>query len=116
MDKARTLLVVASIAVGVFSIGMIAGAYEIISNDMGASYASAVQANIDMRITPFNQNLLESLHTIEGVKDAEGRGLFAVRTRVPDREWTNLDLVAINDFKDVHINLLLPLQGNLFGG
>ncbi len=111
-NKLRTLLVVASIAVGVFSIGMIAGAYKIISNDMGASYASAVPANIDMRITPFDQSLLDSLHGVDGVKYAEGRGFFSVRTRVPGGEWTNLDLVAINDFTDVHINLLLPLQGN----
>lgn len=111
-NKSRTLLVVASIAVGVFSIGMIAGAYEIISNDMGASYASAVPANIDMRITPFNQDLLDSLHNVDGVKDAEGRGFFSVRTRLPGDEWTNLDLVAINDFTDTHINLLLPIQGS----
>jgi putative ABC transport system permease protein len=111
-NKLRSLLVVASIAVGVFSIGMIAGAYEIISNDMGTSYASAVPANIDMRISPFNQNLLDSLHNVNGVNDVEGRGFFSVRTRVPGGEWTNLDLVAIKDFSDVHINLLLPLQGN----
>ena len=36
-NKARTLLVVFSIAVGVFSIGVIAGAYQIISQDMSAS-------------------------------------------------------------------------------
>ena len=55
-NKLRTLLVVASIAVGVFSIGMIAGTYEIISKDMGASYASANPANIDIRTDDFNQD------------------------------------------------------------
>ena len=39
-NKARTLLVVFSIAVGVFSIGVISGAYQIIGNDMGVSYAA----------------------------------------------------------------------------
>jgi putative ABC transport system permease protein len=39
-NKGRTLLVVLSIAVGVFSIGVIAGAYQIISNDMSVSYAA----------------------------------------------------------------------------
>jgi putative ABC transport system permease protein len=111
-NKSRTLLVVLSIAVGVFSIGMIAGAYEIISTDMGASYASAVPANIDMRISPFDQILLDSLHSVSGVKDAEGRGFFSVRTRVAGGEWTNLELVAINDFTNIHIDLLLPKQGN----
>ncbi|MFZ2096655.1 MAG: FtsX-like permease family protein [Anaerolineales bacterium] len=111
-NKLRTLLVVASIAVGVFSIGMIAGSYEIISHDMGASYASANPANIDMRTDPFNQNLLDSIRNLEGVKQAEGRHFFSVRTRLPGGEWTNLDLVAINDFSASQVNLLLPLQGS----
>ena len=111
-NKLRTLLVVASIAVGVFSIGMIAGAYEIISHDMGASYASANPANIDMRTENFDQPLLESINNLDGVNQAEGRRFFSVRTRTPGGEWSNLDLVAINDFTDTHINLLLPVQGS----
>jgi putative ABC transport system permease protein len=111
-NKLRTLLVVASIAVGVFSIGMIAGTYEIISKDMGASYASANPANIEIRTDAFNQDLLDSIVNLEGVKEAEGRRFVSVRTRVPGGEWTNIDLVAINDFTDTHINLLLPLEGS----
>ena len=49
-NKARTLLVVFSIAVGVFSIGVIAGAYQIISNDMSASYSANKPANIELRM------------------------------------------------------------------
>jgi putative ABC transport system permease protein len=111
-NKLRSLLVVASIAVGVFSIGMIAGAYEIISHDMGASYASANPANIDMRTDPFDQNFVDAVKNLNGVKEAEGRRFFSVRTRIPGGDWTNLDLVAINNFKDLRIDLLLPLQGN----
>ena len=64
-NKMRTLLVVASIAVGVFSIGMIAGTYEIISHDMGASYASANPANIDLHTDDFGDVLLDSIKNLE---------------------------------------------------
>ncbi len=111
-NKLRTLLVVASIAVGVFSIGMIAGAYEIISHDMGASYASANPANIDMQVDQFDQNLLDSMRNLEGVRDVEGRRFISVRARIPGGEWTNLNLVAIDDFEKLRINLLSPRQGN----
>jgi putative ABC transport system permease protein len=111
-NKMRTLLVVASIAVGVFSIGMIAGTYEIISKDMGASYASANPANIDLRTDDFNQELLDTIKNVDGVNEAEGRRFLSVRVRIPGGEWTNLDLVAINDFTDNHVNLLLPIEGN----
>jgi putative ABC transport system permease protein len=111
-NKLRTLLVVASIAVGVFSIGMIAGAYEIISNDMGTSYASASPANINMQVDAFDQSLLDSIGNVDGVMQAEGRSFTSVRVRVAGGEWTNLDLVAINDFNDLHIDLLWPVQGS----
>jgi putative ABC transport system permease protein len=110
-NKLRSLLVVASIAVGVFSIGMIAGAYEIISHDMGTSYASANPANITMQADPFDQSLLDSIHNLAGVKEAEGRSIVSVRARFAGGEWKNLDLVAINEFENLHINLLLPKQG-----
>ncbi len=111
-NKLRTLLVVASIAVGVFSIGMIAGAYEIISHDMGSSYASANPANINLTIDPFSHDLLDSVRNLDGVKEAEGRSFYSIRVRIPGGEWTNLNLVGIEDFKSIHINQLLPEQGS----
>ncbi|HSB65777.1 MAG TPA: FtsX-like permease family protein [Anaerolineales bacterium] len=111
-NKLRTLLVVSSIAIGVFSIGMIAGAYEIISHDMGASYASANPANINMQVDPFDQDLLDSVQNLAGVRQAEGRAIISLRGRVAGGEWKSLNLVAIDDFKNLHIDLLLPRQGS----
>ncbi len=51
----RTALVVLSIAVGVFSIGVIVGAYVIISHDMSASYAANNPMNIRTAHHPVRQ-------------------------------------------------------------
>ena len=48
-NLSRTLLVVVSIIVGVFSIGVITGTYVIISHDMSASYAANNPMNIELR-------------------------------------------------------------------
>ena len=111
-NKSRTLLVVASIAVGVFSIGMIAGTYEIISKDMGASYGSANPANIDLYTDAFSGILLDSTKSLEGVKQAEGRRVLSASIRIPGGDWSNIDLVAIKDFSTTQINLLLPVEGS----
>ncbi len=111
-NKARTLLVVLSIAVGVFSIGVIAGAYEIISNDMSASYAANRPANIELRMTNFDENVLNSIRNQRGVQEAEARRVFNIRVRVPGTEkWTTLDMIAFQDFEQNSINLLRPVQG-----
>jgi putative ABC transport system permease protein len=111
-NKGRTLLVVFSIAVGVFSIGVIAGAYQIISNDMSASFAANQPANIEMRMTNFDDAILASIQNHRHVADAEARRVFNMRVRVPGTEkWTTLDMVAFDSFEDNAINLLNPLEG-----
>ena len=111
-NKARTLLVVFSIAVGVFSIGVIAGAYEIIQQDMGMSYASNNPANIEIRTTDFDSDLLASIQNTSGVLEAEGRRVVNFRVRLPEGgRWVALDVLALEDFSESTINLLAPVSG-----
>ncbi len=113
-NKARTLLVVLSIAVGVFSIGVIAGAYQIISHDMSASYSANRPANIELRMSNFDDDVLSMIHNQRGVEDAEGRRVFNVRVRVPGTEkWTALDMTAFDDFDKNTIDLLTPVEGQM---
>src|SRR5215217_5527166 len=111
-NKGRTLLVVFSIAVGVFSIGVIAGAYQIISNDMSASYSANHPANIELRMSNFDSDVLTSVQNERNVADAEGRRVFNMRVRLPGTDtWTTLDMIAFQDFDKNAVNLLTPVQG-----
>jgi putative ABC transport system permease protein len=113
-NKARTLLVVLSIAVGVFSIGVIAGAYQIISTDMSASYSANQPANVELRMTNFDDDMLGSIRNQRGVEKAEARRVFNVRVRVPGTEkWTALDMTAFDDFEKNSIDLLKPIEGQV---
>jgi len=60
-NKTRSLLVVLSIAVGVFAIGTIANAFVILSEDIDASYAAVNPANITIITEPFDDALVESV-------------------------------------------------------
>ncbi len=111
-NTARTALVVFSIAVGVFSIGVIAGAYEILSNDMGVSYAADRPANIELRTADFDEDVLTSIRNQRGIQEAEARRVFNIRVRVPGSgKWMTLDMVAFDGFETNKVNLLRPLQG-----
>jgi putative ABC transport system permease protein len=113
-NKARTLLVVLSIAVGVFSIGVIAGAYQIISTDMSASYSANQPANVELRMTDFDDDMLGLIRNQRGVEKAEARRVFNVRVRVPGTEkWTALDITAFDDFEQNSIDLLKPIEGQV---
>ena len=113
-NRGRTLLVVFSIAVGVFSIGVIAGAYQIISNDMGVSYAAKRPANIELRMSNFDKEVLDSIRNQRDVDDAVARRVFNIRVRGPGSEkWTTLDMTALDDFERNPINLLTPIEGRM---
>ncbi len=113
-NKLRTALVVFSIAVGVISIGVITGAYVIIANDMSASYSANHPMNVELRTEDFGSDLVTTVQGMRGVADAEGRRIFAMRVRMPGTvQWKTLDLVAIDDFKKVNINLLRPISGSI---
>ena len=116
-NKGRTLLVVFSIAVGVFSIGVIAGAYQIIANDMSVSYSANQPANVELRMSDFDEDILEMIYDQRGVSEAEGRRVFNIRVRAPGTEkWTTLDMLAFEDFEKNAINLLIPVRGKTVPG
>jgi putative ABC transport system permease protein len=111
-SKARTLLVVFSIAVGVFSIGVIAGAYQIISNDMSVSYASNIPSNLEFRMANFDDDVLTSINNSRGISHAEGRRVVNFRVRPENgAQWVAVDLVAFESFSENHVNLLVPVSG-----
>ena len=113
-SKARTLLVVFSIAVGVFSIGVISGTYVIISNDMGISYAANNPANIEFRMSNFEDDIRSSIRNANGVKEAEVRRVVNFRVRRDDdSQWITIDLVAFESFSENKVNLLAPVSGQV---
>jgi len=116
-NKGRTLLVVLSIAVGVFSIGVIAGTYVIISNDMSVTYAANNPANIEFRMDDFDDSILTTIRNTRGIQDAEGRRVVNMRVREMDREkWTTLDIIAVDDFDENKVNLLSQISGQIKPG
>jgi putative ABC transport system permease protein len=112
-DKTRTGLVIASIAVGVFAIGMIISAYVILREDINRSYAAVNPPNIKIATDPFDKDLVQFIGKLPGVKDAEGRRIIQIRARRGTESWQNLKLVGMSD-SPANINLLDPIEGTQF--
>jgi len=103
-NRARTVMVIASIAVGVFAIGVIAGTYVILEEDLALSYSESNPANITLRTLPFDQRLIDAVRRMDGVADAEGRAEVTVRVRSSGIAWDTLQLVAQPDYAESKIN------------
>lgn len=110
-NRGRTLLVIASIAVGLFAFGVIATLYVVIRQDMRAGYTAIQPANIQIRTSLIDVDMVEVIQKIAGVKDAEGARLLSLRLQAAPDEWLTIDLKALDDFESSNINLLTLEDG-----
>ncbi|MHB8841310.1 MAG: ABC transporter permease [Candidatus Aquicultor sp.] len=103
-SKTRTILVVLSIAVGIFAVGMIISSQEILMHNLDKSYHSINPASALLYTAPFDNDVVRSVQRMKEIRDAEGRRTLAVRFKVGEGEWQNVDLIAIQDFNSIRIN------------
>ncbi len=110
-SKTRTILVVASIAVGVFAVGAITTAYVIMSEDIHKSYRDVSPANVEIWTDPFDEKLVESIAEIPDVAAAEGRHLATMRLSRDGTVWQGFTLMGLDNFTAAPVNRLQILPG-----
>lgn len=110
-NRQRSLLVLASIVVGLFAIGVIATIYTIAPQDMQTSYAATNPANVAVRATPFQNCLVEHIESLPEVRQAEGARLFSTRLEATPGEWIGIDINARKVFAQSQINQVRLVQG-----
>lgn len=128
-NKARTLLVVLAIAVGVFAFGSVFITQEVLISEMNSGFSESNPANIIVSLSPFDESLLRTVRTIDGVEDAEARatatvnvwvppgeqGIIAEQLNLPEPEgqWVTMSLVAVPDFTELTIGQISLERGSL---
>lgn len=110
-NPARSLLVIASITVGLFALGVIATIYAVMSADMRNGYANANPANIHIRGGPYDQAILDHLHRLDGVSEAAGALEFGLRLQTAPQTWIQFDVFGLPDLEHLAINKLAVLEG-----
>ncbi len=86
----RFILVILSLAVGMFAVGMITGGYVLTMEDMQAGYDSVQSADIRITTEDFDENLVERVRRLDGVTAADGEKQLQVQMLNGDGEWKNL--------------------------
>lgn len=112
----RSLLVIFAIALGTFAVGAIAearirmldglnGAYRAISPFTGVLVVTSESA--------FDDDLVEAVRDIPGVKEAEGRANTTVRLRTGSNEYADLELRTVFDWDDIRIGKFEIEEGRI---
>lgn len=92
--KVRSLLVIASIAVGLFAVGMITSTHTMITEDMRNGYLSVNPANIQINASLFSDDLVDHIRAIEGVREVMAVYKVTMRARGKDGGWVAIQIDA----------------------
>jgi len=105
-NKVRTILVMLSIAVGVFAVGYVSSSFVMIMNDMDADYQSANPHAAIIYSDPFDDGLLRAARRVPGVGRAEGRSSLTARVIVGPDEKVSIGIVAIPPVEEIQIDYI----------
>ena len=111
LNKTRSMLVVLSIAVGVFAVGTVVSTQIMLSNDLSASYVATDPASAELYPAAFDAELVQVVRRMDGVREAEGRRSVRVRLKIGPDEWRTLSLDAVHDYDDIRLNKIAPENG-----
>lgn len=103
-NKIRSVLVIASIAVGLFAVGMIATVHSILLSDMRAGYEAANPATVTISADGFDDDTVDIIKRMDGVKDAAGIRTFDIQVHSFGDRWIRMNIKAIPKMGEMTIN------------
>jgi len=110
-NKVRTALVVFSIAIGVFAIGMIVGTRVMLLEDLSSNYQATNPASAIVFTSNFDDDFVDTIRRLPGVQEAEGRRSVRARLQIGPDAWRTLDVEVIADYDAMRLNKIAPVSG-----
>lgn len=114
-NRRRTLLVVISIAVGVFALGMIMGTNTMLGKDLPGAWNNINPSHAELYPTEFSQDIIPVIEEIDGVDSVAVQRGFTVNVIQTDangdEESVPMGLTFLLDFDDIQISKIFPVAG-----
>jgi putative ABC transport system permease protein len=112
-NKARTALAVLSIAVGVFALGCVFGAYNLMHARMTEDYRASRPTPVTIWGAPLDPEVRETVLREPGVADAEGQVDASIRWKLDgETDWRDGDVIARADYAAQRLRLVDLVDGN----
>lgn len=112
VNKARTVLVILAIGIGVFGISVVANSYSILQREMDKNYWNTTPSSATLWTDPLSATDIENIRALPYIKAAEQREKIVGRVQVQSNEWKDIWLFVIHDFNDLRLDTFTSEQGN----
>jgi putative ABC transport system permease protein len=115
-DYRKNSMLVLAIAMGVFGIGAIVGAYGVLSREMKSNYLGTAPASATLDIgKPIPSSLLDSVKAFPGIREAERHATVSARMQI-GQKWYPMLLFVVDDFQRKRTNKINHVAGTMEPG
>jgi putative ABC transport system permease protein len=111
-NRGRTFTVTLALAVGIYSIGVILDARELLGREYSIDRETAKQSSVVIVTLPFDVDLADRVEEISGVAATEGRMTVRSHVTLENGERKELKIQTISDFEDIDVDRITRLSGN----
>ena len=111
-NKTRTLLIVLSMSVGLFALGIILSARTILSDGLAESFATINPSSGTVRTAElFDEDFIQSVRSMEDVQEVDARSNISARVQTASGEWKNITIFVVADYEDIRVNKVASQSG-----
>jgi len=111
-NKTRTLLIVLSMSVGLFALGIILSARTILSDGLAESFATINPSSGTVRTTElFDEDFIQSVRSMKDVQEVDARRSISARVQAASGEWKNITIFVVADYEDIRVNKVASQSG-----
>jgi len=111
-NKTRTLLIVLSMSVGLFALGIILSARTILSEGLAESFATISPSSGTVRTTElFDEDFIQSVRSMKDVQEVDARRNISARVQTASGEWKNITIFVFADYEEIRVNKVASQSG-----
>ena len=110
-ERARTVLVIAAIALGIAAFAAVMSSYAILTRELDRGYLDTNPASAILRVDSIDDDLVAAVLQNPEVSNAEPRRTLTGQIKSGPMQWRNLTLFVVKDYGNIRINKLEPEQG-----
>ena len=110
-ERARTILVVLAIALGISAFAAVMSSYAILTRELDRGYLATNPASAVLRVDSIDDQLVNAVLQNREVSDAEPRRTVSGQIKAGPMQWRNLLLFVVKDYGDIRVSKLEREQG-----
>jgi putative ABC transport system permease protein len=110
-ERARTVLVVLAIALGIAAFAAVMSSYAILTRELDRGYLDTNPASAVLRVDSIDDDLVAAVLQNPEVSDAEPRRTLSGQIKSGPMQWRNLVLFVVKDYGNIRVSKLEPEVG-----